>query len=287
MARQKEMVQLARGMDAQGNLAPEALQRAQACLTHFQEILSSYPQAIKRSVGTQALRQCQNLAEFLHMAEPLLGCPIEIISGQREAELVYRGVQFCLPAAQRHEQSLIVDIGGASTELLIGQGPQIKHWHSFSLGCVDLANRFLGGSRPRRKIPAQALEQAYQYSYDLLSEQAAAFNNMSWALTLGASGTMRVILDLLPVQPAPPRITQAHLQQLLEELRVSGEISEQIPDSLRWDVLPAGLALLSAIFDSLNIEQLDVSPGSIKEGMMLESLDGITASMNQHQPKMN
>lgn len=277
VVRHKVMVQLARGMDEHHRLSPAALARAQSCLQEFNVLLQQYPCNDVRCIGTAALRQCQNLHQFLSMAEPILGCTIEIISGEQEANFVYQGVQHSLPAEQQNSPVLVVDMGGASTELIIGCGPQIHHWRSVELGCVDLANQFFcaGQSGP---VSAVQLEQAYRYCCDQLAPFEQDFNHTQWQQVLGASGTMRVTLDLLNVNVALPHgssssvISRADLHILLNDLKRSGELSDIIPESLRWDVLPAGLALLQAIFDTFNLQQLTVSPGSIKEGVMLDSL---------------
>ncbi|WP_439134100.1 Ppx/GppA phosphatase family protein [Pseudomaricurvus sp.] len=271
VARQKVMVQLARGVDEQHNLSAAALERARSCLEDFSTLLQQYPNALVRTIGTQALRQCNNLAQFLSMAEPILGGPVEIISGQQEANFVYQGVQHSLPATERKQPILVVDIGGASTELIIGRGNKISQSHSFALGCVDLANRYFPLAQ-QPTITPESLNQAYQYSCQTLAPLQETFSATHWQQALGASGTMRVILDLLPNDAEPSIITRQQLKDLLENLRQQGKLSEIIPDSLRWDVLPAGLALLQAIFDTFTINQLTVSAGSIKEGVMLDSI---------------
>lgn len=281
VARQKVMVQIARGVDEQHNLSAEALARARACLQDFKALLQQYPNTFTRTIGTQALRQCNNLPQFLAMAEPILGCTVEIISGQQEASFVYQGVQHCLPATEREHPVLVVDIGGASTELIIGQGAEIAQWHSFALGCVDLANRFFTAdtftaaeqtTSGTRTLKPENLDQAYRYSCEQLAPRQNSFNSSHWTQVLGASGTMRVILGLLPAGSPPSTITRQNLKLLLDHLKQQGQLSEIIPDSLRWDVLPAGLALLQAIFDTFAIDQLTVSAGSIKEGVMLNSI---------------
>lgn len=270
VARQKVMVQIARGIDEELNLSAEALERAKVCLVEFKNLLKQYPNTIVRTIGTQALRQCNNLHHFLEMAEPILGSQVEIISGQQEASYVYQGVQHGLPPEQRQKPILVVDIGGASTELIIGQGANISHWHSFTLGCVDLANRFFP-NKGQSPIDPQCLEQAYHYSCEQLSPFQSIFATSQWQQAMGASGTMRVILDLLPAD-SNTVIHRQTLEQLLSNLNQRGELSDIIPDSLRWDVLPAGLALLMAIFDTYSMEQLTVSRGSIKEGVLLNTI---------------
>lgn len=277
VARQKVMVQLARGMDSERRLTPDALTRAQACLVSFKHLLEQYPCHSVRVIGTQALRQCSNLDEFLQLAEPILGTPVDIISGEQEAQLVYRGVQYYLPAEYQHSGVLVLDMGGASTEFIIGHGRQIQRWRSLPLGCVDLANRFFpaGQAGP---VTAAAMEQTYQYGCSLLEPLRPEFDARHWQLALGASGTLRVALELLPDKvpgtetPLPAVITRGDLHALLAQLKQTGELSDIIPDALRWDVLPAGLVLLQAVFDTLQLSQLTVSPGSLKEGLMLDNL---------------
>lgn len=274
VARRKVMVQLARGIDDRGQLSPAALARAEACLQEFRQLLDQYDCTSVRIIGTQALRQCTNLSEFLRLAEPALGGPVEIISGEQEARLVYQGVQYYLPAEHKDHAVLVIDLGGASTEFIVGQRQQIQHWRSIRLGCVDLANRFFP-ARHSVPVSAEALDQVYHYSCAQLQALQTDFHSGCWQLAVGASGTLRVALELLPPSSdASDRsvITRADLQTILADLKRTGELSDTIPDSLRWDVLPAGLALLQALFDTLQLAQLSVSPGSIKEGLMLDSL---------------
>lgn len=275
VARKKVMVQLARGMDAQQRLSPAALERASDCLHQFRQLLDRHDCSMVRIIGTQALRQCSNLGEFLQMAEPILGAAVDIISGEQEAKLVYQGVQYFLPPEHKDNPVLVIDLGGASTELIVGRGRQIQRWHSLQLGCVDLANRFF--KTPSGPVSAEALDQARQYSCTLIEPLRSEFDSRHWQLATGASGTLRVALELLPpaTDPAaapPSVITREELHRIVDDLKHSGALSESIPDSLRWDVLPAGLALLQGLFDTLGVEQLTVSAGSIKEGLMLNAL---------------
>lgn len=275
VARKKVMVQLARGMDAQQRLSPAALERARECLHQFRWLLDQYDCSVVRVIGTQALRQCSNLDEFRQLAEPILSAPLNIISGEEEARLVYQGVQQFLPPEHLDSQVLVIDLGGASTELIVGRGRHIQRWHSLQLGCVDLANRFFAA--PAGPVTAEALDQARLYSSALIEPLRPDFDSSHWQLATGASGTLRVALELLPppadpAGPPPSTITREDLHRIVDELKRSGALSDAIPDSLRWDVLPAGLALLQALFDTLGVAQLTVSAGSIKEGILLDAL---------------
>ncbi len=267
--RHKEMVQLARDRDTQGNLSPQALQRARNCLTRFGERLQAYPEVRLSVVGTEALRQCTNLDEFLAMAHPLLGQAVDVINADREAHLTYRGVQFTLPARQANDRVLVVDIGGASTELILGKGKQLHKSHSFSLGCVDLVNRFF--TDPQDSM-TRKLEQAYHYCQDQLLSQRYHFHRQHWDMALGASGTMRVLLDLIKQDTSASIIHRHHLEKLLQAVKHQGSMPASVPETMRHDVLPAGLVLMQAIFDVFSLDSLTVSKGSIKEGMLLEML---------------
>jgi len=130
----RDPIRLAAGLDADGNLTPEAIERALNCLRRFREILSAYPMDAVRVVATNTIRIAKNAAEFLPLAEAAIGCPIEVISGQEEGRLIYMGVanSIAIPGERR----LVLDIGGGSTEVILGRGHEIVKVESFPIGTV-------------------------------------------------------------------------------------------------------------------------------------------------------
>lgn len=267
VARNKQVVQLARGVSPQGELCPEARSRALACLYDFQAIIDRYPDAQVRAVGTQAMRGAYNAQNFLSLAEQALGCPIEIISGAEEAELTYRGIDFTCASASLNEKKLVIDIGGASTEFIIGQGNNIQCLESIQLGCVTLAERYF--SQEPLSITAAKMSAAYEHSCELLSSIREQYLHCGWDVSIGASGTMAVIAQMTG---RPQFIRREDLSHLIGEMLKTGTLSSGLAENLRHDVLPAGLAMLKAIFDQLSIDQLHVANATLKEGLLVSML---------------
>lgn len=270
IARQKDMVQLARDCGEHGQLSADAITRGLDSLYGFKQILDQHGVTQITAVGTQALRQCPNKEEFLTQAQSALGCPIDIISAEREAQLVYQGVMRYPGRDRSSDHAMVIDIGGASTELIVGHGHHIRHWHSFRLGCVMLGNEFF---TQRSAISRPNFNRAYEQSKHAFDAQKKHFQAHSVDTVYGASGSVRIIADLLASESNTNLITRNQLAQMIADMLEAGQLDHQVPDSLRWDVLPAGLALVQAMFDSFELDSLEVSPGSIKEGMMLASLE--------------
>ena len=267
VARSKQLVQLARGIDAQGQLCAEAQDRALNCLHDFQAIISRYPHARIRAVGTQALRVATNAKSFLQRAEQALSCPIEIISGAEEAELTYRGIDFFCEPKNANKKKLVIDIGGASTEFIIGQGRDIGCLESIQLGCVTLAEQYF--SQPPTTITQAKMNAAYTHSREQLARISEQYLRCGWDISIGASGTMAVIAQIMGQSRL---IRRKDLLQLINAMLKAGELNSELAPNLRHDVLPAGLAMLQAIFDQLRIEQLIVADATLKEGLLVTML---------------
>jgi len=267
VARNKQVVQLARGVGAQGELCPQAQDRALRCLHDFKAIISRYPNAQIRAVGTQALRTASNDRNFINRAEQALGCPIEIISGAEEAQLTYRGIDFYCSPKTSTEKKLVIDIGGASTEFIIGQGQDIYCLESIHLGCVTLAEQYF--KQGSVTVTHAKMSAAYQHSCEQLAQISEQYLRCGWDVSIGASGTMAVIAQMIGHAHL---IRREDLMQLIEELLKTGELGNDLAANLRHDVLPAALAMLQAIFDQLRIDQLVVANATLKDGLLISML---------------
>ena len=186
----KETVRLAGGIDENGAFTPEIQERALAALRRFREKLDGIDPQNIRAVGTQALRVATNSADFLPRAEEALGNPIEIIAGREEARLVFSGCAHTLPPSS--EKRLVVDIGGASTELIIGCGFIAKECESFHVGCVNTSRAFF----PDGKITANALKQAQLSAQAEFEEAHQEFSFRNWDAAYGSAGTIGAVADI-------------------------------------------------------------------------------------------
>ncbi len=266
--RHKDLVQLARAVDDNGQLDQQAMQRALASLRHCRQHLDQYSISHLRVVGTQILRQCRTPEAFILEAESILNAPIDIISGDEEASLVYQGVAAGLDPASRQGTTLVLDIGGASTEIITGKNGDIQDKASLKLGCVTLANRFFTS---RVKIERTSVESSQAVAREVFLSIKPRFTRRPINLAVGASGTLRVLLDLLQFgSNARLDIGRSQIEHLIEDIIKTQSMSASLDDNLRWDVLPAGIAILSAFFDVFEFESVQVSSHSIKEGMMLD-----------------
>jgi exopolyphosphatase/guanosine-5'-triphosphate,3'-diphosphate pyrophosphatase len=267
VARAKQMVQLARGLDAEGKLCKQAQARAMNCLDDFRKILNQYPQTHIAAAATKVLRMASDSEAFLVAAQQRLGAPIELISGEQEALLVYKGMAHHL--SDQPSRRLVIDIGGASTELIVGTEDQAQQLKSLDLGCVTSAETFFHGSR---RIEREQFNACLKATCEQLHTIKASFAPFQWDICAGASGTLRVIAELIGDTSDQPVISRHALDQLIEEMLTSGQLSEQIPENLRHDVLPAGLAILKALFSVFNIERMLVAAASLKEGLLLQAI---------------
>ncbi|WP_179957653.1 Ppx/GppA phosphatase family protein [Exilibacterium tricleocarpae] len=263
--RVKDMVQIARGLGRDGNLSTEAQARAILCLECFSERIRQIPSSRVRAVGTKTLRAARNAEQFLRRAEAALGQPIQIISGYEEARLVYLGVSHSI--VDDHRKRLVIDIGGGSTEFIIGHNLTPQHLESLSIGCVTYAERYL-----QQGVTADAMGAAYLAACNELELIRNDYRNTGWDIVYGASGTMRVIAELMPNHTAAAVITRQGLNNLIEQTINDGEVGSPSVSKLRRDVLPAGLAILKAIFSQLQLTELHVADATLKEGLIYDSL---------------
>lgn len=264
LTRVKRKVRLAAGLDSSNALSQEAMDRGWQCLQLFAERLQDIPQAQIRVVATATLRLATNAQAFIDHAQTLLGCPIQVISGEEEARLIYQGVAHTTGGDDRR---LVVDIGGASTELVTGSGAQATSLFSLSMGCVTWLERYFTD----RSLTKENFAAAEQAARDVLRPQVDELRYHGWKVCVGASGTVQALQEIMMAQGMDERITLRKLQQLkaraiqcgrLEELEIEGLTLE------RALVFPSGLAILIAVFTELGIESMTLAGGALREGLV-------------------
>ncbi|MFL6652449.1 MAG: exopolyphosphatase [Sulfurifustaceae bacterium] len=271
--RLQETVRLAGGLDDRGRLNRSAQTRALQCLNRFGERLRGMPRGGVRAVATAALRRARNASEFLIVAERALGHPIEIISGQEEARLIYQGVARALPDDGRSR--LVIDIGGASTELIIGRNGEARRAESLHIGCLDFAlNHFKKG-----RTTSRGWNDATTATQLELRPIASGFRAEAWESVYGTSGTIRAIGALLRARGATGgEITLPALHDLRDTLLRLARVDRLRVDGLnpeRAMLLPAGVAILSVLFEVLGIERMELAAGALREGVLYDLLGRI------------
>ncbi|CNI91022.1 guanosine pentaphosphate phosphohydrolase [Yersinia frederiksenii] len=264
LARIKRKVRLAAGLDTQNHLSQEAMERGWQCLKLFSERLQDIPLDQIRVVATATLRLASNAEEFLQTATEILGCPIQVISGEEEARLIYHGVAHTTGGP---EQRLVVDIGGGSTELVTGSGAQANILVSLSMGCVTWLERYFSD----RNLAKDNFERAELAAREMLKPIAERFRHHGWQICVGASGTVQALQEIMVAQGMDELITLAKLQQLKQRAIQCGKLEElEIPGLTleRALVFPSGLSILIAIFQELAIESMTLAGGALREGLV-------------------
>jgi len=263
----REPVRLAAGLTPERFLDADAQQRALAALGQFAERLRDLPQDAVRAVGTNALRMAKNAADFIPQAEHVLGFPIEVISGLEEARLIYVGVAHGLP--QTDDNLLVMDIGGGSTEFIIGKGLAPLKLESLYMGCVSFSSRFF----PDGKITKQNMKQAELAARIELQTIVADFKG-EWQQAIGSSGTARTIADILELNGYSANgITREGLDMLRAYLLKAGDSQKLELMGLRPDrvpILAGGFAIMYAAFSELGISNMRPALGALREGVLYD-----------------
>lgn len=263
--RVKEMVQIARGMSGSG-IAPDAHQRAIECLARFGERLREIPDGQVRAVGTKSLRSAKNADFFIAEAEQALGYPIDIISGYEEARLVYKGLYHCV--ANDNNQRLVIDIGGASTEFIIGHSDKPLQLESLSFGCVAFAEQY----DLKNEISQRNMNRAYLSACEAMESIRTTYIGCGWNITYGTSGTMKAVAELLAEVDGGAIIRATSINALYYRVISDPEQTLKSVAKLRRDVLPAGIAILRAIFDEFDLEKIHVADATLKDGLIYDSV---------------
>ena len=258
-----EKVQLAAGLSIHNRLSEEAQQRGLECLKLMAPFLQGLNENQVTLVATNTLRAAHNAKEFIDRAEAILGLPIEIIAGREEARLIYVGVVNSNPKIA--EKRLVIDIGGGSTEFIIGEGSEATLLESLHMGCVSYTSRYF----TKKNITAQHFEHAYLAARGELLYIQKRFIAQGWQVAHGSSGTMKT-LSLILGKGKFASLTMAGLKQMKDELLATGSPEQWIQYGIRPErinIVPAGLAISLAIFESLGIQSLDYSDGALREGV--------------------
>ncbi|MGB8882441.1 MAG: exopolyphosphatase [Azonexus sp.] len=269
----KESVRLASGLMADKRLDPASQARALEALRRFGERLGGLDKGAVRAVATNTLRVAKNADEFLPLAEEALGFPIEVIAGREEARLIYIGASHSLPTSA--QKRLVVDIGGGSTEFIIGKRHDPLLMESLYMGCVSYTLRFF----PDRKIDKKRLRDAQIAAAKEIELIAHDYRRMGWKEAIGSSGSARAIADILEMNRLNPNgesgISRTGLDRLCSMLLKAGSAEAlDIPGikSDRLPVLPGGIAIMSAIFEELAIEHMSYADGALRLGVLYDLL---------------
>ncbi len=266
--RLREMVRLGEGLTQDKQLRPEVARRALDCLERFGQRLRGMPPGSVRAVGTNTLRQVRDGGAFLEQAQRALGHPIEIIAGREEARLIYLGVAHGLEAGP--EKRLVVDIGGGSTELIVGKGFSPDLRESLHMGCVSMSLRHFADGQ----ISKSAMDKAGLYGSLEIRPVRELFRNAGWRTAVGASGTIKAIRDVVIAEGwSEDGISADSLERLrnaligfgsTEAIELKGLSDERKP------VFAGGVAVLHAVFSNLKIKQMQVSELALREGLLYE-----------------
>jgi exopolyphosphatase/guanosine-5'-triphosphate,3'-diphosphate pyrophosphatase len=266
----KEMVRLAEGLDAHDDISEPVARRALECLERFGQRLRELPPRNVRVVGTNTLRRANNAQDFIRRAEAALGHAVEIISGREEARLIYLGVSNSLQ--DDHDRRLVIDIGGGSTELILGRRFQPEVMESLFMGCVGVSRSFFADGR----IRATQFQQAVDHARLELEPIERAYSEHGWDTVIGASGTILATRDILRAMNIDQTfITLDGLDTIRSALLESKTVDTlELPGlpQERAAVFPGGFAILCAIFEQLGIRQMHVSNGALREGVIYDLL---------------
>lgn len=271
VASMSEKVQLAAGLDENKKLTEAAQQRGLACLSRFVGRLGSVQPNRLRIVATNALRQAKNGHEFIQKAAEILPKHIEIIAGREEARLIYLGVSHTMVNSGRR---LVIDIGGGSTELIIGEEFEPIHTESLQMGCVAFTKAFFVDG----EINQKSFDKAVVAARKELSGIANTYKEAGWDTVVGSSGTIKACRQItvnMGWSNEKEELTRDGLDKLKEKLLKYKHVAEMEFDGLKEDrraVLPAGIAILYAIFDVLELDKLVYSDGALREGVMYDLL---------------
>ena len=269
----KESVRLAAGLNAEKMLDGASQLRALEALSRFGERLRGFAPGGVRAVATNTLRVAKNAPQLLTQAEAALGFPIEVIAGREEARLIYLGVAHTLPNPRT--QQLVVDIGGGSTEFIVGHNFVPLQLESLYMGCVSHSLKFF----PHGRVDKQGMKEAELAARKELQAIVAAFREAGWEEAVGSSGTARAIADVLEMNGFNPDgelgITQDGLERLRSVMLRAGNVAALDLHGLRSDrvlVLPGGLAIMSAVFKEFGLGRMTFSEGALRLGVLYDLL---------------
>ena len=266
----KESVRLAGGLTSEKSLDGPSQLRALEALRRFGERLRGFDPASVRAVATNTLRVAKNAPQFLVQAEAALGFPIEVIAGREEARLIYLGVANALP--DRNRQQLVVDIGGGSTEFIVGRGFETLELESIYMGCVGYSLKYF----PNGLVDKAGMKAAELAARREIQAIVSQYKQAGWEVAIGSSGTAKTLVDVLEQNEySASGITADGLAQLKAHLLRTGDVNKLQVAGLRDDrmqVLPGGLAIMSAVFKEFGLEQMMFSEGALRLGVLYDLL---------------
>ena len=263
----KEMVRFAAGLDEHKMLDEASQERALTCLTKFGERLRGFEPDQVRTVATNTFRVAKNINEFLPKAEAALGFPIEIIAGREEARLIYTGVVHTLPP--NGDKMLVVDIGGGSTEFVIGSELNPVVTESLPLGCVTYSMRFF-----QQKITAKDFQAAISAARNEIQRITQNLKTISWDFAVGTSGSARSIRDVIAAEAQNDEdISYAGMTKIADKIIAAGSTRKAKLEGLkpdRIDVFAGGLAVMMAVFEELEVKTMMVTDAALRDGVFFD-----------------
>lgn len=274
--RHRETVRLAEGLDGNNAITAAASARALACLQRLGQRIRHLPDTHVRVVGTNTLRKARNSASFIAAAQRALGHRVEVVSGREEARLIYLGVSHSLEALGEGESQLVVDIGGGSTELILGEQFQPRVMESLHMGCVSTSAAYF----PDGRITPEGFQDAENAARLELEAVERGYRVRGWDAAIGASGTLIAVHDAIAEHTGRAGITPAGVLALKRHLVAVGDagaVSLAAVDAERAPVFPGGLAIVSALLDALDIDRMTVSSGALREGLLHDLLGRVHA----------
>lgn len=264
----REPVQLGFGLQEDGSLSDDVCNRALACLKRFGERLRGYPLRNVRIVGTKTLRSMKNSKDFLTDAQKFLGYPVEIISGDEEARLIYLGVAQGL-APIKGKRRLVMDIGGGSTEIILGEGMKPLLKESLNMGCVAVSKRFFADGKVNQRNLTKAMVACLQEVEPVKDD----FFVYDWHETLGASGSIKTISKICQQKGwSDGSIRSEHLEKIMGLYLLKGDLHAPFEDlsEERRNVFLGGVVILNALFESLKLKEIQAVDWALREGLLFD-----------------
>lgn len=266
----KETVRQGNGLDDNRNLTDQAMQRGWDCLARFGERLAGFDESEVRAVATQTLREARNRDAFLAIGMQNLGFPIDVISGREEARLIYQGVAQALPRVP--ERRLVIDIGGRSTEIILGTGREPRQMESYRVGSIAWSMRYFADNQ----FTKRAFQMAEIAAKAVLDEALSLYTPDQWDVAYGSAGTINAVVDVLVAAGWPAgTVTREGLDWLQGKLLAAQSIDKLHLAGMRDDrkpIIGGGLSVLRALFELLGIERLEQATGGLRHGLLQDML---------------
>lgn len=264
--RSREKVRLANGLNETMQLSEEAIERGLSCLYDFSDYLKNIPPEHIRAVATATLRKATNSDEIMARFSQALGCAIQVIPGEREAALIYQGATW---QQQPRAKQLVIDIGGASTEVIAGKGQQANLLHSLDMGCVIYQNHYFGSGKITRTNCDSAIAAARQQ----VQPYSKKMQEHGWRHVMGASGTFKALHEILVARGQTPAIGANFLEDIMAECIACETVANLKFKGLREDrraVFMGGICILLGLYRELKISSASIATGALREGLLRE-----------------